>query len=204
MRCKLRSHSRPSATGLPSPAITSGRMLSAIPPTCGPGTIASRTCATARFAPSNSRHTAAMTLPVREGQQFAQNVNTRLTDEIIGGYQLSYVLSWSGGLPFTASFNECGQNVPGTPNPATITLAGAAPCRPNVSGHMKTHLTSAVTNSGGKITRSLWQQQIPCAHPGCSAGANGDLDNPLDVAAGTGLFTNPGLDNFGNGGLKHL
>jgi hypothetical protein len=135
-------------------------------------------------------------LPFGKGKQLAQNVN-RLTDEIIGGYQLSFVTTWSGGLPFTASFNECGQNVPGTPNPAT-----SGGCAPNVSGHMKTHLTSAVTNSGGKITRSFYQQQIPCAHPGCSAGANGDLTNPLDVAAGTGLFTNPGLDNFGNGGLN--
>jgi hypothetical protein len=146
-------------------------------------------------------------LPFGKGKQLAQNVNG-LTDEIIGGYQLSFVTTWSGGLPFTASFNECSQNVPGTPNPAT-----SGGCAPNVTGHMKTKLTPAVTNSAGKITRTFYQQQIPCADTAinpktgkapCTPGstANGDLTDPVDVAAGTGLFTNPGLDNFGNGGLN--
>ncbi len=47
-------------------------------------------------------------LPFGKGKEFAQNVN-RLTDEIIGGYQLSFVTTWSGGLPFSVSYNECGQ-----------------------------------------------------------------------------------------------
>jgi hypothetical protein len=134
-------------------------------------------------------------LPFGKGKEFAQNVN-RLTDEIIGGYQLSFVTTWSGGLPFTASFNECSQNVPNTPNPAT-----SGGCAPNISGRMKTKLTSP-TFAGGKMTRSFYQQQIPCAHAGCQPGANGDLTNPQDAAASTGLFSNPGLDNYGNGGLN--
>jgi hypothetical protein len=137
-------------------------------------------------------------LPFGKGKQFAQNVN-RLADEIIGGYQLSFVTSWSGGLPYTASFNECGSNVPLTPSPAT-----SGGCVPNVSGRIKTNLTSAVTNSAGKITRTFYQQQIPCADvaAGCTPGATGNLADPIDVAASTGIFTDPGLDNFGNGGLN--
>lgn len=137
-------------------------------------------------------------LPFGKGKQFAQNVN-RLADEIIGGYQLSFVTNWSGGLPFTASFNECSKYVPGTPNPAT-----SGGCAPNTSGRIKTNLTGAVANGGGTITRSFYKQQIPCADvaAGCTPGATGDLTDPIDVAAGTGIFTPTTLDNFGNGGLN--
>jgi hypothetical protein len=35
---------------------------------------------------------------------------------------------------------------------------------------------------------------------GCSSGASGNITDPADVAAGTGVFVNPGMDNFGNAG----
>ena len=44
-------------------------------------------------------------LPFGKGKQFAAGAN-RLTDLMIGGCQLSGVLNWSGGLPFTLSYNE--------------------------------------------------------------------------------------------------
>jgi hypothetical protein len=135
-------------------------------------------------------------LPFGKGKQFVQNAN-HLTDDIIGGFQLSFVTNWSGGLPYTASFNECGSNVPDTPNPAT-----SSGCAPNVTGHMKTSLTSFVPKSNGTGTRSFYDQQIPCADVGCTPGAAGNITDPVDVAAGTGIFTDPGLDNYGNGGLN--
>ena len=110
-------------------------------------------------------------LPFGKGKQYAQNVNG-LTDAIIGGWQLSFVTNWSGGLPYTASFNECSQNVPDTPNPAT-----SGGCAPNVSGRMKTKLT-APTFAGGKITRSFYTQQIH-AHQAARPAQRGDLTNPL-------------------------
>jgi hypothetical protein len=119
-------------------------------------------------------------LPFGKGKQFAQNVN-RLTDEIIGGYQLSFVTNWSGGLPFSVSYNESGQNVNDTPNPATS--GGGVP---NATGKMHTGLTGFVTNSGGTGTRTFYQQQTTNV-----------ITDP-----GTGVFTNPGLDNFGNAGLN--
>jgi hypothetical protein len=126
-------------------------------------------------------------LPFGRGRQFAQGVN-RLTDFIIGGYQLSGVLNWSGGLPFTVNYSECSANVPTTPNPSTS--SGCAPSF--VSGrHMKTSLTSFVVGPNGTGTRTLYQQQIP-----------GSITNPADVARGTGVFVNPGLDNFGDAGLN--
>ena len=130
-------------------------------------------------------------LPFGKGKQFGAGAN-RLTDELIGGYQLSGVLSWSGGLPFTESYGETSTNVPGSaPNYVSL-----------VSGrHMKTNLTGF--NAGTK-SRTFYSQQIPCAHTGCSAGASGNITNPIDVAAGTGVFVNPGLDTIGNAGRNTM
>jgi len=119
-------------------------------------------------------------LPFGKGKEFAQNVN-RLADEIIGGYQLSFVTNWSGGLPFTASYNECNANVPNTPNPGT-----SSGCAPNASGKMHTGLTKFVTNSGGTGTRTFYQKQTTNV-----------ITDP-----GTGVFSNPGLGHYGNGGLN--
>ena len=94
-------------------------------------------------------------LPFGKGKQFAQNVN-QLTDEFIGGYQLSFVTTWSGGLPFTASYNECGQNVNDSPNPAT-----SGGCVPNASGKMPTALTSFVAH----FERHGYTDLLPGANP---------------------------------------
>ena len=119
-------------------------------------------------------------LPFGKGKQYAPNVN-RLTDEIIGGYQLAFVTNWSGGLPFSVSYNECGSNVPDSPNPAT-----SGGCVPNATGRMHTGLTSFVPNSGGVGTRTFYQAQT----------------TNVVTDPGTGVFTNPGLDTYGNAGLN--
>jgi hypothetical protein len=110
-------------------------------------------------------------LPFGKGKQYAPGAN-RITDLIIGGYQLSGTMNWSGGLPFSLGYNECGANVP----------SGDVPCDPSVvpGGHMATNLTSFSASSGGTGTRTLYQKH----------------------ALGDGLFVNPGLDNVGNVGLN--
>ncbi len=60
-------------------------------------------------------------LPFGKGKQFVAGAN-RATDLLIGGFQLSGVTTWSGGLPFTLSSNECGNDIP-----------GSAPCYANAS-----------------------------------------------------------------------
>ena len=127
-------------------------------------------------------------LPFGQGKQFAQNVN-RVTDLLIGGYQLSGVLSWAGGLPFTLNYGESSANVPGSAPSFPSSVGGA---------HMKMNLTGF--SGSGTGTRQLYTQQIPCAHTGCKPGAAGNLTNPTDVAAGSGVFVNPGLDTIGNVG----
>lgn len=71
-------------------------------------------------------------LPFGKKGMIATNVPT-WADQIIGGWQLSPVINWATGLPFTLGYAECGTAVPG----------GGAPCYPNGSGSfLKTHLTS--------------------------------------------------------------
>jgi outer membrane receptor protein involved in Fe transport len=69
-------------------------------------------------------------LPFGKNQMFASNV-PRWADEVIGGWQFSPVITWSGGLPFTLTVGGgCGNSVP-----------GSAPCYPNGSGlRVKHHL----------------------------------------------------------------
>lgn len=143
--------------------------------------------------------------PFGKGKQYLQNAN-RVTDLLVGGFQLSGTMNLSGGLPFSLGYGNCVANVP----------SSDVPCDPSVKAgaHMKTSLTGFTPSSGGTGTRTFYAQQIPCAdnassdptnpNPPCKAGstANGDLTDPIDVAAGTGLFANPGLDNVGNVGLN--
>jgi hypothetical protein len=121
--------------------------------------------------------------PFGKGKQFFPDVN-RITDLLIGGYQLSGVVDWSGGLPFGVGFDNFNPYTgPTGTKPANWqdedcnhnTGGSAAPCRPNASGHMPTKLTSFDPSSK---TRKLWNQQ------------------PVSG----GIFSFPGLDVIGNAG----
>ncbi|HVJ07641.1 MAG TPA: carboxypeptidase regulatory-like domain-containing protein [Acidisarcina sp.] len=59
-------------------------------------------------------------LPFGRNKQFASNV-PGVVDEIIGGWQISPVMNWSSGLPFTLSDSGC-------------KIPGSVPCYPNGSG----------------------------------------------------------------------
>jgi hypothetical protein len=115
-------------------------------------------------------------LPFGKGKQYASNAN-RVEDLLIGGFQLSGVMNWAGGLPFGLSYGESSNNIPGSA-PNYPSYAG--------SGHLKTSLTSAKTNSGGTLTRTYYAQQVD------------NLITPGTV--NTGVFKNPGLDTIGNVG----
>jgi hypothetical protein len=120
-------------------------------------------------------------LPFGKGKQYAAGVN-RLTDLLIGGYQLSGVLDWAGGLPFTLSYNEACSNVPANSN---CVANGSAPTYPSSSGgHMKTNLTGFQQGTNGTGKRTYYAAQT----------------TNLLTDPGTGIFTNPGLDHIGNVG----
>jgi hypothetical protein len=74
--------------------------------------------------------------PFGKGKQFLPGAN-RATDLIVGGWQVSDVSNWSGGLPFTLSYNESGENI------------NDGPGDPSQSKKMATSLTSFVPNSNG-------------------------------------------------------
>jgi hypothetical protein len=58
-------------------------------------------------------------LPVGKGKKYMGGIG-RAEDLLIGGWQVTNTLNWSGGLPWTPSIGECGA------------LADAGPCRPSV------------------------------------------------------------------------
>jgi len=116
-------------------------------------------------------------LPFGKGKQFLSGAN-HVEDLLMGGYQLSTVLNWSGGLPLTLGFSnfggdqDCNHNVGGT----------SAPCRPNSNGgRLKTSLTGYVPSGTGVGARSFW--------------------TPQPTSGGT--FSFPGLDTIGNAGLNN-
>jgi carboxypeptidase family protein/TonB-dependent receptor-like protein len=109
-------------------------------------------------------------LPIGKGKQFVPGAN-RATDLVIGGWQLSAVANWASGLPYTASYNECGANLP-----------QGSICDPSViqGVHLKTHLSAFTPTTGGVGVRQFF--------------------TPAPLGSSGSPFYNPGLDNFGNAG----
>jgi hypothetical protein len=64
-------------------------------------------------------------LPIGRGKWIAGNVSS-LMDKFVGGWQINAVTNWSGGLPFSPSYAECG------------TDRDTGPCRPNRVGSFST------------------------------------------------------------------
>ncbi len=67
----------------------------------------------------------------------------RVKDLVIGGWQVTNTLNYSGGLPWTPSLGECGQ------------ISDAGPCRPIAKGTLK---TGTSRDSGGNL---LWFTPLP-------------------------------------------
>ena len=123
-------------------------------------------------------------LPFGKGKQYMSGAS-RAADLLIGGYQLSGTVNWSSGLPWTASFDEFNPWTGDGSAPAGWNSKGcndntgksSAPCRPNASGHMKTHLTKF---KAGSKSRSFFAAQPRTG----------------------GTFSFPGLDKIGNAGAN--
>ena len=119
-------------------------------------------------------------LPFGKGKQFGAGVN-RAADLLIGGWQLSTVTNWSGGLPFGLSYSNFG----GNQTCHYDTGDSAAPCRPNANGRMTTHMSgpifhaaSSTDTAHGTITKTYWTPQSKTG----------------------GVYSFPGLDVIGNAG----
>ena len=111
-------------------------------------------------------------LPFGHNQQFYSDA-PRWMDYIIGGWQVSPVLDWSSGLPFTLGYQECPYSGPGI----------SAPCYPNGNGkNLKTHLGGYDPVAHNR----LYFHGAPTTSPITKTPFNG--------------FTAPGLDQIGTVG----
>ena len=125
---------------------------------------------------SNVRHHSATLygsydLPFGKGKQFLPDAN-KATDLIVGGWELSGTYNIASGLPFSLGVNCSTALGPDLPNgPST-----GAPCYPNIAPGIKLHtkLSSFVPGQG-------WTFYQP-------------------VSLGSSGFSDPGLDQIGNGG----
>ena len=115
-------------------------------------------------------------LPFGKGKMLASGANAAET-ALIGGWQISTVLNWSGGLPFTLGYSSFGGSGAATEDCNHSTGGTAAPCRPNARGRLRTNLTGFDASSK---TRTLWTPQ----------------------SATGGVFSWPGLDRIGNAGAN--
>jgi hypothetical protein len=111
-------------------------------------------------------------LPFGRGKMFVPGAN-RVTELLIGGYQLSGTVNISSGLPFTLTIN-CGNDLPGS-------LSGNGECFPNAAKgtRLQTHLTDFDPTTQKRVFYTA------------QTNAAGDLNAP---------FSDPGLDNVGNVG----
>jgi hypothetical protein len=109
-------------------------------------------------------------LPFGKGKKYMSSANT-LTDYIVGGWRLTTNTNWSGGLPWTPSYNNCNQD------------QDVGVCRPNrASGSFS---LGVKRDSSGNLT---WFTPIPTMGVG---GSGGGFSRP---AAGT--LGNIGFDSF--------
>ncbi len=120
-------------------------------------------------------------LPFGHDKQYLAN-SPNVVNEIVGGWELSPVINWSSGLPFTLGMNQCASSVGGS----------SAPCYPNGDpGGLKTNL-----GSFNPVTH------LRPFYSSVETAAGATLCPSNNDATGTpaGGFTCPGLDQIGNVG----
>ena len=112
-------------------------------------------------------------LPFGRNAMFANHANA-LVNGIIGGWQISPVVQWQSGLPFSLSYSNCSAVIPSD-----------APCQPNGD------VSSLVKNLQGVPTPGV-SSAVRMFQPVVTTG------NLCTTTAVTGNFTCPGLDTIGN------
>ena len=126
-------------------------------------------------------------LPFGRGKALAGN-SSRLEDEFIGGWQITGTTNWSGGLPWTPSFSNCGQ----------VNDIGA--CEPNKNGGF--HVGAGSFNS--QTHRVPFFTPIPTlAYPDPTTLGPGVDTCTLSRPSGPG-WSMPACGSFGNAGLLSL
>ena len=121
-------------------------------------------------------------LPFGRGKKYMSNMS-RPADFLIGGWQITNTLNWSGGLPWTPSIGECGA------------ISDAGPCRPDAIGSGK--LKNGVTHSGGN---TYWFTPVAPLAYSLSAADDG-VDSCTLARPTSGPFALPACGHIGNAGI---
>jgi hypothetical protein len=128
-------------------------------------------------------------LPIGKGKKFMSD-SGRIKDLLIGGWQVTDTLNYSGGLPWTPSIGECGQ------------ISDAGPCRPNATVNLQ---TGTSRDSAGNL---LWFK--PLASGALSQSLPEIKNSPTDITGNNdqclvarptvGGFSLPACGQIGNVG----
>src|SRR5579863_7726509 len=128
-------------------------------------------------------------LPIGKGKKFMGN-SGRAADLLLGGWQVTNTLNWSGGLPWTPSIENCGQ------------ISDAGPCRPNiVTGRLRTGVSH---DTSGNM---YWFQPVPTMSqslPEIAASPtdiSGTSDSCQTARPTSGPFAMPACGQIGNVGF---
>jgi hypothetical protein len=115
-------------------------------------------------------------LPFGKGHRFMAGAS-RVTDALVGGWQLSGVWLYESGIPFTPSYLDCGKD------------ADTGPCRPNLVG-----------NAGlDNPTRDQWFATAPAGTSGSGCIASAGATAELNANGCTrGPWNRPAAGTFGN------
>lgn len=110
-------------------------------------------------------------LPFGKGKKYMSSANT-LTDYIIGGWRLTSITNWSGGLPWTPSYKDCNSD------------QDVGVCRPNkASGSFS---LGVKRDAGGNLT---WF--TPVAELATNGASGGKFSRP-----NAGTLGNVGMDSY--------
>jgi len=130
-------------------------------------------------------------LPFGKGRKFMSDPG-RAKDLIIGGWQLTNTLNYSGGLPWTPSIGECGQ------------ISDAGPCRPNAINGQKLKVGTSRDSAGNllwftPLASGALSQSLP-EIANSPTDITGQNDQCLVARPRSGGFALPACGQIGNVG----
>jgi len=129
-------------------------------------------------------------LPVGKGKKFMGD-SGRVTDLLIGGWQITNTVTYGTGLPWTASLSNCGQ------------VSDAGPCRPNLVGNQGIQ-TGVTRNANGTFwftPISTLSQNLP-EIKNSPTDISGQNDSCGTARPTAGSFAMPACGQIGNAGFN--
>ena len=134
-------------------------------------------------------------LPIGKGKMFLGNAG-RMTNLLLGGWEVTNTLTYGTGLPFSLSLQNCGQ------------VTDAGPCRPNIVPGQTLHVgkTSAPCSTGSTALCTYWFTPIPTLSQALPEITNsptditGTSDSCKSARPSFGVFSLPACGQIGNAG----